>query len=233
MDNKQPLSELCLSLLMIIVNRGKGSKVLDFAAQQGAADASCLLGKGTIKSKILKLIEMDEVEKEIIIIIVPFEKSQLILEELNKKFHLDKPNHGIAFTLPMIGALRIKCDGEIAWKNDTQINFNDYKHTLLLVIVDKDHGESVVKIAQDSGIFGGTIIKGRGTAQNAKTVLDMVVEPEKEAVIILLEKEKAIEVSSLLNEKLSLTMPNKGFLVKLPVSNTVGLFSDTTKAKEV
>ena len=64
------------SLLTVIVNRGKGSKVLRFVSKLGVTRASCLLGKGTIKNRTLDLIEMDEVNKEVILIIVPSESGK-------------------------------------------------------------------------------------------------------------------------------------------------------------
>lgn len=57
MDEKRTLKDRSFSLLTIIVERGKGSKILNFARNQGAIDASCFLGKGE------KVIEISQSER--------------------------------------------------------------------------------------------------------------------------------------------------------------------------
>lgn len=218
------------SLLTIIVNRGKGSKILGFAREIGARDASCFFGKGTINNNVLKMIELNEVAKEIILIVVPGESETKILEQLKEKFHFDRPNQGIAFTMPLAGILKIKQDTSIKWKNSSLSNQWDY--TALFLVVDKGKGESVIQISQEAGYYGGTIIKARGSASNLNNVLNMIVEPEKEAVLMLMKSKSAHQLAMLLREELHLEQPNTGILVKLGVNKTIGLFQDDGKDGE-
>lgn len=226
MVNHESPKDTSYSLLAIIVNRGKGSKILGFAREMGARDASCFFGKGTINNNVLKMIELNEVAKEIILIVVPGDKETEILDRLNEKFHFDRPSHGIAFTMPLSGILKIKQDTSIKWKNCDLPVKNQWDYTALFLVVDKGKGESVIQISQDAGYYGGTIIKARGSAGQMNIVLDMIVEPEKEAVLMLMQSKSAHQLAVLLREQLHLDQPNTGILVKLGVSQTIGLFQN-------
>lgn len=215
------------SLLIIIVSRGKGSKILKYAQEKGVQDASCLLGKGTINNKMLQMIEMNDVEKEIILIMVSTALEDEILQQLNMKFRFDKKNQGIAFTLPLAGVMKIKKDVSAKWRSDSIEQNTALDYAMLLIIVDKGKAESVIKISQDKGYYGGTIIKARGSAGDQNILLDMLVEPEKEAVLMLMEKRASDHLASLLFERLQLNQPNTGFLVKAGVGKTIGLFQNS------
>lgn len=227
MINLGQVTERSFSLLIIIVNRGKGSKILKYAGEQGVHDASCLLGKGTINNKMLQMFEMNEVDKEIIFIMVASDREDEILNQLNMKFRLDKRNQGIAFTLPLEGIMKIKKDTSAKWRSDSLEKNTALDYAMLLIIVDKGKSERVIQISQDNGYFGGTIIKARGSAGEQNVLLDMLVEPEKEAVLMLMEKRASDHLASLLFERLQLNQPNTGFLVKAGVGKTIGLFQSS------
>lgn len=224
MVNHQLTNGMSYSLLTIIVNRGKGSKILGFAREMGAMDASCFFGKGTINNNVLKMIELNEVAREIILMVVPSDREAEFLDRLNEKFHFDRPNHGIAFTTPLTGILKIKRDTSIKWKNGNLPTKNHFDYNALLLVVDKGKGEKVIRISQDAGYYGGTIIKARGSASDLNIVLGMLVEPEKEAVLMLIKSKSAHQLAVLLSEQLHLDQPNTGILVKIGVSKTIGLF---------
>jgi hypothetical protein len=229
MINNQPMDDLFYSLLIIIVNGGKGSKILEFVHKKGINKAICFLGKGTIKNGLLQLIEMDEVNKEIIMLIVSSDMEAEILEQLNIKFHFQRPNHGIAFAMPIARISKWEKDALIQWEKINANANSQYNHVVLLLIVDKGNAEMVVQISQQAGFFGGTIIRARGSASKLNMVLDMVVEPEKEAVLILTERNKADQLASLLSKHLQLCQDNTGILIKLAISNAMGLFLNNSK----
>lgn len=226
MLNHELPSEISFSLLTIIVNRGKGSKILQFAREKGASDASCFLGKGTIKNTVLKMIEMTEVNKEMILIVVPSTKENEILNQLNMKFHFERQNHGIAFTMPLLGILKMKRDATIKWNDSSLTKKNESEYTAVFLVVDKGKAESVIEISQDAGYYGGTIIKARGSASNLNIVLNLMVEPEKEAILMLTESKRAKQLATLLSEQFKLGNVNTGILMMAEISKAIGLFQN-------
>ncbi len=220
------------SLMVIILDRGKGSRVLELACQMGACDASCVLGKGTIKNKFLQMIAMDEAEKEIILIVVPSQREVEILNFLNGKFHFERPGHGIAFTMPLAGLLKIKKDETVGWKTSDLSERARSEYTAVFLLTGKGIAEKAVQISQDAGYFGGTIIKAHGSADKSNLIFHMSVEPEKEAALLLMSSDRADDLADLLHERLGLGGDVKGTLVKIAISRVVGLFRDSTESRE-
>lgn len=221
-------SDTSYSLLTVIVNRGKGSKVLQFINKLGVTRASCLLGKGTVKNPTLKLIEMDEVNKEIILIIVRSERESEILQQLKDKFHMDRPNHGIAFTMALAGILKVNNGQSLVWRNSQNgiTQYQDSKYVMAFLIVNKGKAEETIELCQNAGFYGGTIIKARGTASELNIIFDMIVEPEKEAILMVTERNKMPELARLLNEELKLQENNTGILAIVDINQTIGLFEN-------
>ena len=220
------------SLLAITINRGKGSKVMQFMQEMGIYGASCLFGKGTIKNEILQLLEMNEVKKEVIFAVIPSEREDEIMEQLNKKFQLYKQNHGIAFSMPLANILNMNKEADIKWGNNVGAPDNQSNYSAVYVIVDKGKAETVIEISQKAGYYGGTIIKAHGSAGKLNIVLDMPVEAEKELVLILTESKRMKQLSTLLYEYFSLKEANTGALYVTDVSKTIGLFQELDSQQE-
>jgi hypothetical protein len=187
----------------------------------GAGDVSCLIGKDIIKNKFLQMIEMNEVDREIILTAVPSDRADKFLEGLNTKFHFDKKPRSVAFTLPVCGGMRIKRDASPRWSEDG-CPAAAREFAALLLIVDKGKEETAVQICHDAGYYGGTIIKAHGSAGKLSVVLDMMVEPEKAAILMPMPSTLAERLAPLLREKLRLDEPNTGILIPLEVRGMVG-----------
>jgi nitrogen regulatory protein PII len=198
------------SMVVVIVNRGKGSKILKFVNEMGITDVGCLYGKGTMQNKLRRMMEMDEVRKELIFIVIPSERETEILNRINKEFYLERKNHGIAFTIPIKDNLK----GE------------PLDYSAIFLITDKDKAEQVIEISQEAGYFGGTIIETGKDTGKLNQVLDMVVEPDKEVVLMVLVSNSADSLMELLSDKLHLSQDREA-LIKVGVSKAVGLYEDS------
>lgn len=221
--------EAAYRLLTVIVNRGKGSKILRYVSKLGVTGASCLLGKGTVKSRPLELIEMDEVNKEVLLIIVRANREHELLTKLNEKFHFDRPHHGIAFTISLAGILHVHEGYSLRWLTNEVRQNDGTGQTLVFIIVDKGQAKTIVQLSQKAGFYGGTIIKARGTAGEMNIVLDMLVEPEKEAVLMLTDREHVHKLVRILDEEFNFRGKNTGMIIMADIHQTIGLFQDRNK----
>ena len=87
-------------LIMTVVSRGYGKKVLDAAKQAGAEGGTVLGGRGTGINEPIELFgTMIEPEKEIIMTLVPIELCQTIHEKIIVAADLNTPGRGVSFTL--------------------------------------------------------------------------------------------------------------------------------------
>lgn len=91
-----------IELIYVIVNFGLGSDVLQFSKQHGVNGGTIYLGRGTVRNAILEFLELSECRKEIVLLAAETDKAYIALEEINKKYKLSKPNHGIAFSTSIV-----------------------------------------------------------------------------------------------------------------------------------
>lgn len=90
------------SLIITVVRRGWGDKVLEASMKAGAEGGTVLMGRGIGVHERQKLLGIPiEPEKEIVFSVVYPDKSEAILQEIVQDCELEKPGMGIAFVVPV------------------------------------------------------------------------------------------------------------------------------------
>lgn len=109
-------------------------------------------------------------------------------------------------------------------------NFN---HEVIFCIVNAGFSDAVMDAAKEFGASGGTVIRARGTANTeAEKLFNIVVQPEKEVVMILVEREIRDDILHAVYRAVGLNTPGQGIAFSLPVDQVVGLSNpakDTNK----
>jgi nitrogen regulatory protein PII len=209
--------------IFVIVNYGLGSKAMRIAKRCGVMGGTIFFGKGTVNSRILEFLALSDVRKEIVLMICSSDIAEKALNELNKEFKFEKPNHGIAFTTSIskiIGTRNCKS----SQSNEERGADNTMYHAIT-VIVDNGKAEDVIDAATLAGSKGGTIINGRGSGiHETSKLFSMDIEPEKEIVLILSEKEKTWDIVESIREKLEIDTPGNGIIFVQDVNKTYGIY---------
>ncbi len=213
-------------LSVVIVNLGIGSKVLKEVKKIGVAGGTIFLGRGTVKNHILELLGLDEAKKEIVIMIAKKQLEDKIHEVITEKFHLDKPNQGIVFSKPISRTLGVRSNPTN--ESDSLIGGkNDMKYEVIYTIVERGLGAEVVDAAATAGSRGATIINARGSGVHESSMFfSMNIEPEKEIVMIIIEKEKSDRIIKAIEDTMHIDEPGKGILFAMDINKVSGLFKD-------
>ena len=97
----------------------------------------------------------------------------------------------------------------------------DNKYELIVCIVNAGFSQSVAEAATKAGARGGSVIKGRGTANpEAEEFFNISIQPNKEVVFILVTADiKDAVMRSIYNES-GLSTNGQGIAFSLPVSRT-------------
>lgn len=91
-----------VSLIITVVRKGWGDKVLEASMKAGAEGGTILMGRGVGVHEQQKILGISiEPEKEIVLSVVYPDKSEAILQEIVKDCELEKPGAGIAFVVPV------------------------------------------------------------------------------------------------------------------------------------
>ena len=103
------------------------------------------------------------------------------------------------------------------WKNKKE-------YQLVVTIVEQGNAEDVIECAKKGGAEGGTILTGRGAGiHDTSKILGILIEPEKEVVLTLIEKEKTDFVLEASVEGMELEKPGKGIAFVLDVPKVAGI----------
>ena len=89
-------------VILAIVDEGFAEDVMDVAKQQGARGGTILNARGVAKEEAAAFFGITlHTEKEIVMIVVPKDIKNDVLNAIYKEMGMAKKAHGIAFSLPV------------------------------------------------------------------------------------------------------------------------------------
>lgn len=89
-----------------IVDKGRGTEVVEAAQAAGAAGGTIINGRGSGSHETSKVFNIQiEPEKEIVMILVPNEIGGKVIDSIRAKLEIDEIGKGIIFTQPVIHAV--------------------------------------------------------------------------------------------------------------------------------
>ncbi len=213
-------------LLTVIVDRGGGSRVLRVAREAGISGGTILLGHGTYGRGGLEWFDDYESRKEIVLMIGYADILMAGIDRISRVMRLDRPNHGIAFTMP-VASLTGSTSCHIG--PGTREGESDMKRQAIFAIVDKGYAETVVEAAEKAGARGATVVNARGAGiHETARLFSMEIEPEKEIVLILAETALCGAITDAVQAAIGLDEPGRGILFSLDVRQAYGLVGQQT-----
>ncbi len=104
---------------------------------------------------------------------------------------------------------------------------------LIFCIVDAGFSDSVMSAARECGAGGGTVLNARGTArEDAEKLFNISIQPEKEIVLILVNKDIKDDILHAIYKSVGLNTPAQGIAFSIPVEDVVGLSTSVVKEAE-
>lgn len=216
------------TLFFSIINRGKANALLHKAQECGATGGTIFLGEGTAPSKLLEKMGLSEVHKEILMIPASEELSEKLHITLNETFSLSKSNKGIAFTIPFR-----RWQKQSSRQEEKSPSYDDnISYYCIITVVDKTRGKECIKSARDAGAKGGTLIQGHGAGIPTDFYFPLVIEPQKDVVMIITTKNNVSAIRERIFSDLELGKAGNGIIFTLPISRTSGLFESSFEEKK-
>ncbi|HEY8364353.1 MAG TPA: P-II family nitrogen regulator [Haloplasmataceae bacterium] len=211
-------------LIVAIVDFGKGSKIYKLAKNYGVSGATFFLGHGTVNNYILKLLDLTDVRKEIVMMLAKKENAYQAIEAISKKFHFDKPNHGIAFTVSIEDIFGVRNVDKVVKENKKRSQ-EKKMYNAIFVVADKGKADNIITSAVNAGSKGATVINGRGSGIHEQKVLfNFPIEPEKDIVLIITEKEITNNVTTAIRNDLKIDEPGMGIMFVIDINEAYGLY---------
>ena len=108
-----------------------------------------------------------------------------------------------------------------------------YPYEMIVCIVNTGYSEAVMQAAREYGARGGTVIGARGTANaEAETFFKISIQPEKEAVLIVVPAKIKEDILHALYREVGLNTPGQGVAFTLPVDHVAGIFEESAEPDE-
>ena len=107
-------------------------------------------------------------------------------------------------------------------KNKKKISYH-----LVLTIVAEGNLEKIMDIAKESGIYGGTVLKGRElTNIIPKKILGFNIEEEKEIILNIVKDEDKNKFMKNISKEVGIKTEKEGICFSLPIDGTIGLLEE-------
>lgn len=109
----------------------------------------------------------------------------------------------------------------------------NYKHEVIMCIVNSGFSEAVMDAAREFGARGGTVLRGRGTANaEAEKLYGIAIQPEKEIVMILVDSSLKNDILHAVYKAAGLNTPGQGIAFAMPVEDVAGLNAAPLESKK-
>lgn len=215
-------------LLTLIVDRTHSKKTVKALSGQGVYSSFAMPASGTAPSDMLTLLGLGNTKKDIILCTLRESSAATVFRRLIDECRLDKPGHGIAFTIPLTSILYGRGffdlgDFEYGGK-DMNEQTTAFRHDLILISVKSGFSDDAMSAARSVYPVGGTIVKGRETGlKEGEKFFGVEIQPERELVVILTERERTQDILHAIMDKAGPDSKADAFAVALPVRDTAGL----------
>lgn len=194
--------------ILTMVDHGLGERLAAYTRTKGARGGTILVGRGEIPSRILRALALADVERDVLITLVTDDQLETILDAIAHAPFFKKGTKGISI-VNQIGGNTM--NGETG-------------HELITIIVNRGYADDIMNAARKAGAKGGTILNARGTGKpDDEKFFGITVVPEKEELLIVVDRESAAAVQDAIISLPCLTTPGIGIMYTAPVERFVQL----------
>lgn len=209
-----------LEMLVVIVEHNKASKVLHLADEKGVTASVAMLGRGTASRTIFDYLGLNDKKKAVLMLFGKTEEITDLADYLVEKLEMDKPNHGIAYIESAFNVFGTEDNAN----GSENIKRGENMYNAIYTIVEKGNADDVIEAAQKGGSRGGTVMHARGSgSEEARKVFNMLIEPEKEIVLIISEEAKTKDIVESIRKETQIEEEGKGIIFITRVEQTYGL----------
>lgn len=209
-----------LEMLVVIVEHNKASKVLHLADEKGVTASVAMLGRGTASRTLFDYLGLNDKKKAVLMLFGKTEEIMDLADYLVEKLEMDKPNHGIAYIESAFNVFGTEDNAN----GSENIKRGENMYNAIYTIVEKGNADDVIEAAQKAGSRGGTVMHARGSgSEEARKVFNMLIEPEKEIVLIISEEAKTKDIVESIRKETGIEEQGKGIIFVTRVEQTYGL----------
>ena len=181
---------------------------------------------------MIDYLGIEENEKIMIQTIVARDNVQKLINGLLTKMGIGVAGTGIALTIPLgsvagTASLKYLTEGQEN-KTEEVKKMNETAYALIIAIAEKGCTDIVMDAAREAGAGGGTVVHGKGTANEfTAKFFGVSIASEKEMIYIVSRKTDKDRIMKAIIEKAGPATEARASVFSLPVDSVAGLASLT------
>lgn len=209
-----------MSLLVSVIERGRGDRVVEIAKAAGAGGSTVIMGRGAVQNSLLRFLCLGDLEKEIIFTLGTRDEMQRIIPALRYAAGLCKKRPSVGFLVDVTAFFRLPGKGQPFSLPLNEKGSHMSSHELICVIANTGYADDIMDSARKAGATGGTIVKARGTGtEKDGSFFGITIVPEKEMVLIVVRNEQYEKILGAVRNCPCLTETGVGIVFSLPVED--------------
>ena len=222
-------------LFVTIVDKEREERIIKLFKRYNINYSFSINAMGTASNSLLSYFGLDDVKKKVLLSVVPEIIESKIMYLLHNKLEIYKPGNGICFSLKITSASRYLSTmySKYSMTKEEYSMENDKEYELIILIVSEGYASTAMDAAKRVGANGGTLINGIGLgSEEATKFLGITIEPEKDVVLILVDKSEKRRVMEEITKEVGLSHEGRGICFSMPVDNVVGLTENVNFIKK-
>ena len=214
-----------LYYVIAITDRDRGESMSALYRGAGLHMILAMLGRGTATSEHLSLYGLDATEKVVISAVASGEEAALLLKNAKRKLFIDIPGNGVMLTVPLksVAGGRTLAYLTDDLKTGGKPNM-EFKHELIIVILNEGYSDFVMDAARSAGAGGGTVLHAKGTgSRRAEKFFGVSLADEKDLIYIVAHSDEKAAIMRSISEKAGPGSKAGAICFSLPISSVAGL----------
>lgn len=216
------LELLDIELIWGIVDEGFGHKLVMASKDCGVGGRTILPGRRMVeRHPLLDLFGLADEKRDVVLMLADSNRVRETFRKLITRFEEEEGEPGLVFTTGVTKVIGTRnCIGS---SQNSNISEDEKMYSLMTVIVERGNAERAVEIANKMGAVCVTIINGRGAGvHETSKVFAMEIEPEKEIVLIVVDKGRADDIVAAVRDQLHLEKPGNGLVFVQDINRIYG-----------
>lgn len=214
-----------LYYVIAITDRDRGESMSALYRGAGLHMILAMLGRGTATSEHLSVYGLDATEKVVISGVASGEEAAQLLKAAKRKLFIDIPGNGVMLTVPLKSVAGGKT---LAYLTDSQKTGGkpsmEFKHELIIVILNEGYADFVMDAARAAGAGGGTVLHAKGTgSRRAEKFFGVSLAEEKDLIYIVAHSDEKAAIMRAISEKAGPGTKAGAICFSLPISSVAGL----------
>ena len=181
--------------------------------------------RGTAKDEHLAVYGLDETPKTVVSSVAGAQEAAQLVRAAKRRLFLDIPGNGILLTVPVKSVAGGRTLAYLT--NDLKTGGTphmEFKHELIIVILNEGYADLVMDAARAAGAGGGTVLHAKGTgSKRGEKFFGVSLADEKDLLYIIAYADEKTAIMKAIHEKAGPASKAGAICFSLPVSSVAGL----------